>query len=157
MTTPLRKQFSSRPDGDLEGVTSKVEFWSVEGKRSVYLTVNFMRVQGTIDAAPIVIERPVEFFVPAGQLLSMVARSGGSVAKALVRDEPIVKQFFYGKVMESCFLGTRCRKFLPILKAIGIQAKRENCHVPNSLKDELDIVSLQLFLGKVSSHQRRSI
>ena len=62
-----------------------------------------------------------------------------------------------GKVMESCFLGTRCKKFLPILKAIGIQAKRENCHVPNNLKDELDIASLQLFLGKVSSHQRRSI
>ena len=100
---PLRKQFSSRPDGDLEGVTSKVEFWSVEGKKSVYLTVNFMRVQGTVGAAPIVIERPVEFFVPAGQrdegqqwtssnmrLLSMVARSGGSVAKALANMREVV-------------------------------------------------------------------
>jgi ribonucleoside-diphosphate reductase alpha chain len=93
---PLRKQFPSRPDGELEGVTSKVEFWTVEGKKSVYLTVNFVRVEGVVDGEAVVIERPVEFFVPAGQrdegqqwissnmrLLSMVARSGGSISKAL--------------------------------------------------------------------------
>jgi ribonucleoside-diphosphate reductase alpha chain len=93
---PLRKQFDSRPSGELEGLTSKVEFWTVEGKKSVYLTVNFMRVAGVVNGQPVVIERPVEFFVPAGQrdegqqwissnmrLLSMVARSGGSISKAL--------------------------------------------------------------------------
>ena len=93
---PLRKQFASRPAGELEGLTSKVEFWTVEGKKSVYLTVNFVRVHGIVNGQPVVIERPVEFFVPAGQrdegqqwissnmrLLSMVARSGGSISKAL--------------------------------------------------------------------------
>jgi ribonucleoside-diphosphate reductase alpha chain len=93
---PLRKQFASRPAGELEGLTSKVEFWTVEGKKSVYLTVNFVRVAGVVGGRPVAIERPVEFFVPAGQrdegqqwissnmrLLSMVARSGGSISKAL--------------------------------------------------------------------------
>jgi ribonucleoside-diphosphate reductase alpha chain len=93
---PLRKQFASRPAGELEGLTSKVEFWTGQGKKSVYLTVNFVRVAGVVSGQPVVIERPVEFFVPAGQrdegqqwissnmrLLSMVARSGGSISKAL--------------------------------------------------------------------------
>ncbi len=93
---PLRKPFESRPVGDLEGVTSKVEYLTYEGHKTVYLTVNFMRVNGVVDGRPVTIERPVEFFMPAGQrsegqqwitstmrLLSMVARSGGSIAKAL--------------------------------------------------------------------------
>ncbi len=93
---PLRKPFASRPVGDLEGVTSKVEYMTYEGHKTVYLTVNFMRVAGLIDGSPAAVERPVEFFMPAGQrndgqqwitstmrLLSMVARSGGSIAKAL--------------------------------------------------------------------------
>jgi ribonucleoside-diphosphate reductase alpha chain len=93
---PLCRQFASRPAGELEGLTSKVEFWTVEGKKSVYLTVNFVRVSGIAGGQPVVIERPVEFFVPAGQrdegqqwissnmrLLSMVARSGASISKAL--------------------------------------------------------------------------
>ena len=100
---PLRRQFGSRPYGDLEGVTSKVEYWTTEGKKSVYLTVNFMRVQGMLGGQAVEIERPVEFFVPAGQrdegqqwissnmrLLSMVARSGGSVAKALANMREVV-------------------------------------------------------------------
>ena len=93
---PLCRQFASRPAGELEGLTSKVEFWTVEGKKSVYLTVNFVRVSGIVSGQLVVIERPVEFFVPAGQrdegqqwissnmrLLSMVARSGASISKAL--------------------------------------------------------------------------
>ncbi|MGD9836107.1 MAG: adenosylcobalamin-dependent ribonucleoside-diphosphate reductase, partial [Piscinibacter sp.] len=58
---PLRRQFDSRPPGDLEGVTSKVEYCTSEGKKSVYLTINFMRVAGTVDGRQVVIERPVEF------------------------------------------------------------------------------------------------
>lgn len=93
---PLVRPFGSRPLGDLEGVTSKVEYLTYEGHKTVYLTVNFMRVSGTIDGQPVTIERPIEFFMPAGQrtegqqwitstmrLLSMVARSGGPIAKAL--------------------------------------------------------------------------
>jgi ribonucleoside-diphosphate reductase alpha chain len=48
---PLRRQFDSRPPGDLEGVTSKVEYCTSEGKKSVYLTVNFMRVRASSTAA----------------------------------------------------------------------------------------------------------
>ena len=93
---PLRKQFDSRPMGDLEGITSKVEYMTFEGKQAVYVTVNFLRVQGTIDGKDVTIERPIEFFIPGGQtsdgqqwitssmrLLSMVGQSGGSVAKAV--------------------------------------------------------------------------
>ena len=100
---PLRRQFDSRPPGDLEGVTSKVEYCTSEGKKSVYLTINFMRVAGTVDGRQVVIERPVEFFMPAGQrdegqqwiasnmrMLSMVGRSGGSIEKALQNMREVV-------------------------------------------------------------------
>ncbi|WP_137926047.1 adenosylcobalamin-dependent ribonucleoside-diphosphate reductase [Cupriavidus sp. 2SB] len=93
---PLLRPFGSRPLGDLEGVTSKVEYLTYEGHKTVYLTVNFMRVAGIVDGQAVTIERPIEFFMPAGQrsegqqwitstmrLLSMVARSGGPIAKAL--------------------------------------------------------------------------
>ena len=93
---PLVRPFGSRPVGDLEGVTSKLDYMTYEGHKTVYLTVNFMRVSGMLDGKPVEIERPIEFFMPAGQrsegqqwitstmrLLSMVARSGGSVAKSL--------------------------------------------------------------------------
>ncbi|WP_186424997.1 adenosylcobalamin-dependent ribonucleoside-diphosphate reductase [Cupriavidus metallidurans] len=93
---PLTRPFGSRPLGDLEGVTSKVEYLTYEGHKTVYLTVNFMQVSGTVGGQSVTIERPIEFFMPAGQrsegqqwitstmrLLSMVARSGGPIAKAL--------------------------------------------------------------------------
>jgi len=93
---PLTRPFGSRPLGDLEGVTSKVEYLTYEGHKTVYLTVNFMRVSGVVGGQAVTIERPIEFFMPAGQrtegqqwitstmrLLSMVARSGGPIAKAL--------------------------------------------------------------------------
>ncbi|MGZ3181862.1 MAG: adenosylcobalamin-dependent ribonucleoside-diphosphate reductase [Telluria sp.] len=93
---PLRKRFDSRPLGELDSVTSKIEYFTQEGKRAVYLTVSFIRAEGVIDGKPVAIERPFEFFMPANQrtdgqqwitssmrLLSMAARAGSSVAKAL--------------------------------------------------------------------------
>jgi ribonucleoside-diphosphate reductase alpha chain len=92
----LRKQFDRRPLGDLESVTSKVQYMTYEGKKIVYLTVSFIHITGMVGGELITIERPFEFFMPAGQksedqqwitasmrLLSMAARSGGSIAKAL--------------------------------------------------------------------------
>ena len=92
----LRKQFDRRPLGDLESVTSKVQYMTFEGKKTVYLTVSFIHIQGMVGGELVTIERPFEFFMPAGQkndgqqwisasmrLLSMAARSGGSIAKAL--------------------------------------------------------------------------
>ena len=99
----LRKQFDGRPFGDLESVTSKVQYMTYEGKKTVYLTVSFIHVQGTVGGERVTIERPFEFFMPAGQkndgqqwisasmrLLSMAARSGGSIAKALADMREVV-------------------------------------------------------------------
>ncbi|MBR7799954.1 adenosylcobalamin-dependent ribonucleoside-diphosphate reductase [Undibacterium fentianense] len=99
----LRKQFDGRPFGDLESVTSKVQYMTYEGKKTVYLTVSFIHVQGIIGGEQATIERPFEFFMPAGQkndgqqwisasmrLLSMAARSGGSIAKALADMREVV-------------------------------------------------------------------
>ncbi|MFA9274085.1 MAG: adenosylcobalamin-dependent ribonucleoside-diphosphate reductase [Candidatus Aquirickettsiella gammari] len=99
----LRKQFDGRPFGDLESVTSKVQYMTYEGKKTVYLTVSFIHVQGIVGGELATIERPFEFFMPAGQkndgqqwisasmrLLSMAARSGGSIAKALADMREVV-------------------------------------------------------------------
>ncbi|MBY0570558.1 MAG: adenosylcobalamin-dependent ribonucleoside-diphosphate reductase [Burkholderiaceae bacterium] len=99
----LRKQFEGRPFGDLESITSKVQYTTYEGKKTVYLTVSFIHVQGMVGGELITIERPFEFFMPAGQkndgqqwisasmrLLSMAARSGGSIAKALADMREVV-------------------------------------------------------------------
>lgn len=100
---PLKKQFDSRPLGDLESVTSKVQYTTYEGKKTVYLTVSFIKSHGTIEGKNITVERPFEFFMPAGQkndgqqwisanmrLLSMAARSGVSIAKALADMREVV-------------------------------------------------------------------
>ena len=93
---PLTKQFIKRPDGELPGVVSKMDYWTQEGKRTVYLAVSFMEVDGVLNGKPVRIERPIEFFMPSMpkdmshqwitaymRSLSLVARSGGSVAEAL--------------------------------------------------------------------------
>ncbi|MGX9220091.1 adenosylcobalamin-dependent ribonucleoside-diphosphate reductase [Massilia varians] len=95
-TDPLRRRFESRPIGELESVTAKVEYSTQEGKKAVYLTISFIQVDGMLDGHPVRIERPFEFFMPANQrsdgqqwitstmrLLSMAARAGSSIAKAL--------------------------------------------------------------------------
>jgi len=99
----LRKQFDGRPVGDLESITSKVQYTTYEGKNTVYLTVSFIPVAGKVGGQMVVVERPFEFFMPAGQkndgqqwitasmrLLSMAARSGGSIAKALADMREVV-------------------------------------------------------------------
>jgi len=100
---PLRKRFDNRPLGELESVTSKVEYATQEGRKTFYLTVSFIRVEGVSDGEPVLIERPFEFFMPAGQrtdgqqwitssmrLLSMLARAGGPIAKALADMRDVV-------------------------------------------------------------------
>ena len=100
---PLRKRFDSRPLGELESVTSKVEYSTQEGKKALYLTVSFIRAQGVLDGRPVEIERPFEFFMPANQrneghqwitstmrLLSLAARAGSSIAKALADMREVV-------------------------------------------------------------------
>ena len=100
---PLCRRFESRPPGELESVTSKVEYTTQEGKKTVYLTISFMRVEGRLGGRDLAIERPFEFFMPANQrseghqwitstmrLLSLAARAGGSIAKALADMRAVV-------------------------------------------------------------------
>mgnify|MGYP000692598716 CR=1 FL=1 len=100
---PLRKRFDRRPLGELESVTSKVDYSTQEGRKTLYLTVSFIRVDGVVDGEPVTIERPFEFFMPANQrsdgqqwitssmrLLSMLARAGGPIAKALADMRDVV-------------------------------------------------------------------
>ena len=100
---PLTRRIEGRPGGDLQALTSKVSYMTAEGGKTVYLSISFAEVEGLLDGQPIRIERPIEFFMPAGQrdegqqwiasnmrLLSLVARSGGSIAKSLLNMREVV-------------------------------------------------------------------
>ena len=100
---PLRRRFDSRPAGELDSVTCKVRYTTQEGSKAAYLTVSFIRAEGRLAGLPVTIERPFEFFMPANQrsdgqqwitstmrLLSLAARAGGSVAKALADMREVV-------------------------------------------------------------------
>jgi len=92
---PLTVRIPSRPEGTLEAVSEKISYVGAEGRKKVYLLVSFMPVEGVLDGKRVVIERPVEFFFPSGQLssehqwitatmrsLSLAAR-GGYVTQAV--------------------------------------------------------------------------
>ena len=100
---PLTRRIDGRPAGDLQAVTSKVSYMTSEGGKTVYLSISFAEVEGRVDGHEVRIERPIEFFMPAGQrdegqqwiasnmrLLSLVARSGGSIAKSLLNMREVV-------------------------------------------------------------------
>ncbi|HEX5806078.1 MAG TPA: adenosylcobalamin-dependent ribonucleoside-diphosphate reductase [Macromonas sp.] len=90
---PMRTVIESRPKGALSAVAEKVEYWTQEGHKTLYIIVSFLPVpagngKGTVD-------RAVEFFMPVGQsgesqqwitssmrLLSLAAR-GGFLGRAL--------------------------------------------------------------------------
>ncbi len=90
---PMRTVIESRPSGALSAVAEKVEYWTQEGQKRLYLIVSFLPVPnaegtGTVD-------RAIEFFMPVGQsgesqqwvtssmrLLSLAAR-GGFLERAL--------------------------------------------------------------------------
>jgi ribonucleoside-diphosphate reductase alpha chain len=100
---PLTKRIEGRMFGDLDAVTGKARFMSPEGWKTVYLSISMEAVKGVLDGQELTILRPVEFFMPAGQmdegqqwisanmrLLSMVARSGESLSKALQNMREVV-------------------------------------------------------------------
>lgn len=112
---PLRVSIESRPAGELAAVTEKVVYYTHEGKKSLYLVVSFARVSGVIEGQAVMVERPIEVFVPAGQsdeaqqwvtaamrLMSLNARDG-RLPKALadlrkvVWDKGPVRCGFYEK------------------------------------------------------------
>ena len=82
--------------GDLQSVTSKIEYFTMEGRKTAYLSISFAEIDGVVDGKKVRIERPIEFFMPTGQqtgdhqwitssmrLLSMAARSGSNISNAL--------------------------------------------------------------------------
>lgn len=92
---PVTKRIEGRPEGALRAVSEKIKYYTQEGPKKVYVIVSFMPVTGTINGEDVVIERPVEFFVPSNQLsseqqwvtasmrsLSLAAR-GGYITQAL--------------------------------------------------------------------------
>ena len=64
---PLYKRIDSRPPGEMESVCEKVEYHTFRGRQTVYLVTGFMPVEGVVNGKPCVIERPLEFFLPASQ------------------------------------------------------------------------------------------
>ncbi len=90
---PMRTVIESRPKGALSAVAEKIDYWTQEGHKTLYLLVSFLPVP-TADGTGTV-DRAIEFFMPVGQngesqqwitssmrLLSLAAR-GGFLQRAL--------------------------------------------------------------------------
>ena len=90
---PMRTVIESRPKGALSAVAEKVEYWTQEGHKTLYIVVSFLPVPAASGAGTI--ERAIEFFMPVGQsgesqqwitssmrMLSLAAR-GGFLERAL--------------------------------------------------------------------------
>jgi len=89
---PMRSVIESRPKGGLPAVAEKVEYWTQEGHKTLYLIVSFLPID---DGHGGLVDRAIEFFMPVGQsnesqqwitssmrLLSLAAR-GGFLERAL--------------------------------------------------------------------------
>ena len=90
---PMRTVIESRPKGSLSAVAEKVDYWTQEGQKRLYLIVSFLPVPDPETGG--LIDRAIEFFMPVGQsgesqqwvtssmrLLSLAAR-GGFLERAL--------------------------------------------------------------------------
>ncbi|MGH6637059.1 MAG: LAGLIDADG family homing endonuclease, partial [Polaromonas sp.] len=90
---PMRTVIESRPKGALSAVAEKVEYWTQEGHKTLYLVVSFLPVPAASGVG--MVDRAIEFFMPVGQsgesqqwitssmrLLSLAAR-GGFLERAL--------------------------------------------------------------------------
>ncbi len=90
---PMRTVIESRPRGALSAVAEKIEYWTQEGRKTLYLIVSFLPVPASDGHG--MIERAIEFFMPVGQsgesqqwitssmrMLSLAAR-GGFLERAL--------------------------------------------------------------------------
>lgn len=90
---PMHSVIEKRPTGGLPAVAEKIEYWTSDGPRRLYVVVSFMPVP-TADGKGTV-ERAIEFFMPVGQssesqqwitatmrMLSLAAR-GGFLGRAL--------------------------------------------------------------------------
>lgn len=85
---PMRTMIERRPPGQLPGVVEKIDYWTQQGRQTLYIVVSFLPIA---DGR----ERAIEFFMPVGQsgesqqwitssmrMLSLAAR-GGFLERAL--------------------------------------------------------------------------
>jgi ribonucleoside-diphosphate reductase alpha chain len=92
---PYRCVIDRRPDGELPAVAEKINYWTQDGPKTLYLILSFLPVAGVVKGQAVQVERAIEFFMPVGQngesqqwitssmrLLSLAAR-GGFLARAL--------------------------------------------------------------------------
>ena len=90
---PMRTVIESRPKGALSAVADKVDYWTQEGHKTLYIVVSFLPVPAANGVGTL--ERAIEFFMPVGQsgesqqwitssmrMLSLAAR-GGFLERAL--------------------------------------------------------------------------
>ncbi len=90
---PMRSVIERRPKGALPAVAEKIEYWTQEGHKTLYLVVSFLSM-ATAESGQFV-QRAIEFFMPLGQsgesqqwitssmrMLSLAAR-GGFLERAL--------------------------------------------------------------------------
>jgi ribonucleoside-diphosphate reductase alpha chain len=90
---PMRTVIESRPKGALSAVAEKIEYWTQEGHKTLYIVVSFLPVPDAGGSGTV--ERAIEFFMPVGQsgesqqwitssmrMLSLAAR-GGFLERAL--------------------------------------------------------------------------
>ena len=90
---PMRTVIESRPKGALSAVADKIEYWTQEGHKTLYIVVSFLPVPAADGKGTV--ERAIEFFMPVGQngesqqwitstmrMLSLAAR-GGFLGRAL--------------------------------------------------------------------------
>ncbi|WP_298213750.1 LAGLIDADG family homing endonuclease [Acidovorax sp.] len=90
---PMRTMIESRPQGGLSAVAEKLEYWTQEGHKTLYLIVSFLPVPTGVGNG--MVDRAIEFFMPVGQsgesqqwitssmrMLSLAAR-GGFLERAL--------------------------------------------------------------------------
>ncbi|MHB1248023.1 MAG: adenosylcobalamin-dependent ribonucleoside-diphosphate reductase [Polaromonas sp.] len=93
LADPMRTVIESRPKGALSAVAEKVEYWTQEGHKTLYIVVSFLPVPAASGTG--MVDRAIEFFMPVGQsgesqqwitasmrLLSLAAR-GGFLERAL--------------------------------------------------------------------------
>jgi ribonucleoside-diphosphate reductase alpha chain len=90
---PMRTVIERRPKGALSAVAEKIDYWTQEGHKTLYLLVSFLPVPSADGKGAV--DRAIEFFMPVGQsgesqqwitssmrLLSLAAR-GGFLERAL--------------------------------------------------------------------------
>ena len=93
LADPMRTVIESRPKGALSAVAEKVEYWTQEGHKTLYIVVSFLPVPAASGTQ--LVDRAIEFFMPVGQngesqqwitssmrMLSLAAR-GGFLERAL--------------------------------------------------------------------------